>query len=264
MEGFQSQSRTGELGLGGGVAEDPIRIFISYRRSETRGYAGWVSECLEAEFGSSNVFRDVEKIRAGDWRKAIDKGIRVSDVVLCLMGEHWLAVLDERLTDQSEDVLRGEVGLALRLKADKKRVIPVLLDGAPMPTPEILPEDLSRLPAQNAHSLNYESWGPGLEVLFAKIREVSFRRPRLLKGSEIAARWEKGLDVPSFVGVNGGFAPRGKGTRLAELVRSEGWELADFQVQFGGVCPSHPNWGEVDDFLTAVELKPYATLTQEH
>jgi len=95
--------------------------------------------------------------------------------------------------------------------------------------------------------------------LFAKIREVSFRRSKELMGSEIGSRWANGLDVPSYVGVNGGFAPRGKGTRLRELVASERWQATGFQVQFGGVCPTHPNWGEVADFLTAVGLDPYPT-----
>ncbi len=241
------------------MADKAIRIFISYRRSETRGYAGWLGDGLEAEFGPSNVFRDVEKIGAGGWRKAIDKNIRVSDFVLCLMGEQWLSVLDERRLDEFEDILRCEVALALKLKAEKKRVIPVLLDKALMPGPEALPEDLRTLPDQNGHFLTYETWRAGLPKLFAKIREVSFRRPKELMGSEIASRWANGLDAPSYVGVNGGFAPRGKGTRLRELVASERWQGTGFQVQFGGVCPTHPNWGEVDDFLTAVGLDPYAT-----
>ena len=238
---------------------DDIRIFISYRRSETRGYAGWLGDGLETEFGSSNVFRDVEKIGAGGWRRAIDKNIRVCDFVLCLMGEQWLSVLDERQRDESEDILRWEVALALKLKAEKKRVIPVLLDRTVMPGPDVLPEDLRTLPEQNGHFLTYETWRAGLPKLFAKIREVSFRRPKELMGSAISTNWDNGLDVPSYVGVNGGFAPRGKGTRLRELVESRRWQETGFQVQFGGVCPAHPNWGEVDDFLFAVGADPYAT-----
>ena len=235
------------------MAEDSIRIFISYRRSETRGYAGWLGHCLENEFGADNVFRDVEKIGAGDWRKAIDKNIRISDFVLCLMGEHWLSVLDGRLTDESEDILRGEVALALKLKAEKKRVIPVLLDNAPMPTPNALPEDLIALPNQNAHMLTYETWSAGLPKLYQKIREVQFRRPKEMSGNEIVTAWERGLDVPSYVGVNGGFAPKGKGTRLKELLSAGTWREAKFQVQFTGETPKHANWGNVDDFIEALK-----------
>lgn len=238
---------------------DDIRVFISYRRSETKGYAGWLGYCLEAEFGSVNVFRDVETIGAGDWHRAIEKSIRVNDFVVCLIGEKWLSVIDERLNDESEDILRWEVALALKLKADKDRVIPVLLDGATMPSPKALPPDLESLPRQNGQSMFYESWRGGLEGLVAKVRGVSLRRPRELKGGEIAERWGSGLDVPSYVGVNGGFPPRGKGTRLRELVASGSWEGTGFQVQFGGVCPSHSNWGDVDDFLTAAGIDPYGT-----
>ena len=238
---------------------DDIRVFISYRRSETKGYAGWLGDCLEAEFGSANVFRDVEKIGAGGWRRAIEKSIRINDFVLCLMGEQWLSVIDERLKDESEDIVRWEVALALKLKAEKKRVIPVLLDKAVMPLPDALPEDLRALPDQNGQFLPYETWHAALPKLFTKIREVSFRRPKELIGSDIASRWESGLDVPSYVGVNGGFPPRGKGTRLSALVASGEWEGTGFQVQFGGERPTHANWGEVDDFLVAVGVNPYAT-----
>lgn len=234
-----------------------IRIFISYRRGETKGYAGWLGDCLEAEFGRPNVFRDVEKIGAGDWHKAIEKSIRVNDFVLCLMGDQWLSVVDERLRNESEDILRWEVALALKLKAAKQRVIPILLDGASMPDRQALPPDLQSLPRQNGQSIAYETWRGGLQALFSKIREVPLRRPRELLGRDIASRWDAGVDAPSYVGVQGGFPPRGKGSRLAELIESEGWEGKEFQVQFGGDRPENRNWGDVDDFLSAVGLQPY-------
>lgn len=105
---------------------DLLRIFISYRRSETRGYVGWLSYCLEDEFGRENVFRDVETIGIAQWRTSIDDAIRLSDVVLCVMGDQWLTVEKSgaRRLDDPNDMVRFEVGMALRCMAKHDRVVP--------------------------------------------------------------------------------------------------------------------------------------------
>ena len=48
---------------------------------------GWLSYCLEKEFGADNVFRDVETIGIAQWRTSIDHAVRLSDVAVCVMGE---------------------------------------------------------------------------------------------------------------------------------------------------------------------------------
>jgi hypothetical protein len=42
-----------------------VRIFISYRRSDTRHPAGRLSEHLENRFGPRSVFMDVDSIEPG-------------------------------------------------------------------------------------------------------------------------------------------------------------------------------------------------------
>src|SRR5687768_762982 len=100
------------------MPDHPLRIFLSYRRKETQGYVGWLAYCLEAQFGQGNVFRDVEALGLGDWRRALDASLRMSDVVLCVMGPGWATAThegtDRRRLDDDDDVVRWEMAAALR------------------------------------------------------------------------------------------------------------------------------------------------------
>ena len=52
-------------------------IFISYRREDSAGFAGRLTDALEAEFGPGSVFRDVDDIRPGeDFIPAIEAHLR--------------------------------------------------------------------------------------------------------------------------------------------------------------------------------------------
>src|SRR5581483_1600223 len=49
------------------------RIFISYRRGDTSGYAGRLHDALGARFGDAEVFRDTSDLAAGlDFAEALD------------------------------------------------------------------------------------------------------------------------------------------------------------------------------------------------
>ena len=40
-------------------------IFISYRRSDAPGHAGWLYERLAERFGEANVFKDLDSMEPG-------------------------------------------------------------------------------------------------------------------------------------------------------------------------------------------------------
>lgn len=70
-------------------------IFISYRRDDCEGEAGRLSDSLTKVFGDSKVFLDVEGIPAGqDFRQAIEQQVASCDVLLALIGPHWLEIKD--------------------------------------------------------------------------------------------------------------------------------------------------------------------------
>ena len=61
-----------------GLAPRPTqqRIFISYRRRDSSGYAGRVADRLVKEFGDQQCFRDVEDIESGtDFVQAIENAV---------------------------------------------------------------------------------------------------------------------------------------------------------------------------------------------
>ena len=61
------------------------RIFISYRRSDTQGYAGKLSDSLEAYFGGNRIFRDIKGIKGGSkYAKDIDEQMSSADAVIVL------------------------------------------------------------------------------------------------------------------------------------------------------------------------------------
>jgi hypothetical protein len=122
------------------------RIFISYRREESAGQAGRLSDRLCAAFGAPQVFMDVDDIPPGaNFVATLRRNVESADVALVLMGPRWLAATDaqgRRRLDDEGDFVRHEVSAAL---AGGKRVIPVLLNGAGMPGAPELPEPLRPL-----------------------------------------------------------------------------------------------------------------------
>lgn len=222
------------------MAQD-LRIFISYRRSDTRGYVGWLASTLESALPRARVFRDVESIGMGDWKRSIDEGLRLSDVVLCVIGERWLSIThgdsDERRLDDPEDMVRWEVAHALRFKAERGCVAQVLLDDTPPPPRSSLPEDIHRLYDMQAYRLRYEDWAGNVTNLLEDIQRIPLRRPAKLKGSEIATRWNQGHDCPDWVGCQGGEAN-------FQNLKETDWLTRSFEVQFGGTKKNN-NWFHV-------------------
>jgi hypothetical protein len=131
-------------------------VFISYRRSDTTGEAGRLADSLENLLGAACVFRDADDIPAGeDFAGVLKRELADTQVTVVLIGKKWLAELNSRLDKPAPDFVRIEIATALRLG---KRVIPVLLQGAELPTAESLPDDLRALVNRQALSLRDEAW----------------------------------------------------------------------------------------------------------
>jgi TIR domain len=133
----------------------PGRIFISYRRDETDFPAGWLYERLAAHFGPDQVFKDVDSIELGDdFAEVIASAVGACDVLLVLIGAHWLGITDEngrRRLENSDDFVRLEIEAALQRKV---RIIPILVGRARMPDTDQLPASLGKLVRRQALELN--------------------------------------------------------------------------------------------------------------
>ncbi len=131
-------------------------VFISYRRSESTGEAGRLSDSLEKLLDAACVFRDADDISPGDDFEATLEGeLAGTTAVVVLIGKQWSAELAARLARSETDYVRREVATALRLG---KRVIPVLLNGAELPAADDLPTDLRALLRHQALSVRDEAW----------------------------------------------------------------------------------------------------------
>lgn len=148
--------------------------FLSYRRSDTKHIAGHLYDRLVDLNGQDRAFLDVDDIPAGvDFRSHIERQIAAADVLLAIIGPAWLetrhhrdADVRRRLDDQVDPV-RLEIGTALRKGVI---IIPVLIDGARMPSPEDLPVDIRPLAYVQAVPLNS---GRDFRVHFERlVREI--------------------------------------------------------------------------------------------
>jgi hypothetical protein len=219
---------------------DDLRIFISYRRKDTGGYVGWLGTTLGPLLPRGRVFRDVDSIGPGEWKKTIDEELRLSDVVLCVIGDRWLSATadgDQRRLDDPEDMVRWEVARSLGFKGDRGCVVQVLIDDVFPPAHSSLPEDVRRLADMQAYRLRYEDWAGNVQHLVSHLHRIPFRRPGKLKGSEIIARWNQGHDCPDWVGSGGGESVFRSLKAADRLTKS-------FEVQFGGTKKNN-NWFHV-------------------
>lgn len=146
------------------------RIFISYRRADSAGYAGRIYDRLTAHFGEDTVFMDVDTIEAGlDFVEVLQNAVQSCDVLVALIGRSWLNIKDEagkRRLDSPEDFVRVEIAAALSRDI---RVIPVLVDGAPMPRSTELPANLKPLARRNALQVDHHSFNADAYRLIAQL-----------------------------------------------------------------------------------------------
>lgn len=127
------------------------RVFVSYRRGDSAGHAGRLRDCLEEALGRDAVFLDVNDIPPGTpFGQVIVDRIKAAESMVVVISRYWLEARDEaggRRLEDPQDWVRREVETALELG---KRLIPVLVGGAPMPAVADLPPSLRALPELHA------------------------------------------------------------------------------------------------------------------
>jgi hypothetical protein len=132
-----------------------VKLFVSYRRSDSRDVVIPLCERLEAAFGADAVFRDEEAIGlGGGFIGSVGGAIHTADAILVVIGPDWLTAADSRgrrRIDDKDDVVRMEVGLAL---ASGKVIIPLLAKGAAMPSARELPRAIRNLAGLAAFTLD--------------------------------------------------------------------------------------------------------------
>jgi hypothetical protein len=135
-----------------------MRIFISYRRADTKDFAGRLADYLRQESQIDEIFLDVDAIDPGEpFKTKITKSLKKSGVCLVVIGHDWLGESGNapaRIFGEN-DFVRLEVAEALRTGV---KVIPVLVNGATMPTTAQLPPDLAQLAGIEGVFVRHESF----------------------------------------------------------------------------------------------------------
>lgn len=164
-------------GGSGGSPSDPdkLRIFLNYRREDTRPYARLLYDALRERWPDDDqVFLDLDRISAGlDFAKAISLAVGSCDVLIAVIGGKWLSVVDAETGDNRlrnhDDYVRLEIEAALNRDV---RVIPVLVAGGVMPTSRELPQSLVPLTRRNALEMSDTHWDYDIDRLLDALSRI--------------------------------------------------------------------------------------------
>jgi tetratricopeptide (TPR) repeat protein len=143
------------------------KVFVSYRRQDARHVAGRLADRLVERF---QVFMDMDTIEPGtDFTDVIRQAVEECDVFLSVIGAQWLSVTGDqgqRRLDDPSDWVVAETVAALRRDIP---VIPVLVDGAVMPSRSELPPELAPLASRQAMTIRHESFSSDVNRLINAI-----------------------------------------------------------------------------------------------
>jgi hypothetical protein len=148
------------------------KVFISYRRDDSSGYAHAIHGRLLQHFSKDQVFMDVDTVELGvNFVRTIEKAVGECDVMVALIGKRWAGGEPggtSRL-DNTEDYVRLEVATAL---ARDIRVIPVLVDGMTMPNEDSLPPPVKSITRRHAIEISNTRFNFDIERLITAVRKI--------------------------------------------------------------------------------------------
>jgi hypothetical protein len=148
------------------------KVFLSYRRDDSGGYAGRIQDQLVRDLGADVVFMDVDGIPFGrNFVDVLHEEVAKCDVLLAVIGRNWLGARDERgnrRLDDPNDFVRIEIGAALQRKIS---VVPILLEGVKIPNAGELPEDLKELAVRNGIDIRLASFHSDVDRLIQGLKK---------------------------------------------------------------------------------------------
>jgi hypothetical protein len=152
----------------------PAKIFISYRRDDDPSAAARVRDGLIPEFGQSNLFIDVDNLRAGQrFEDELANALAACDVLIAIIGQRWMRLLKTKSAGGERDYAREEIAGALQRKI---AVVPVRVgrgDHLPaLPRARDLPEDIRELVLHQKHDVTHEHFGRDIAELSEAIKGV--------------------------------------------------------------------------------------------
>ena len=154
-----------------------LKVFVSYRREDSAGIAGRIYDRLADRLGRQRVFFDVDDIPPGvDFVKLLSEQVSDCDLLVAIIGKRWLTTTGEKNVARLEDprdFVRIEIEAALRRGIP---VIPVLVDGASMPTTASLPDSLRSLAYWQGVEISHLRFSSDVRRLIGAVRRPTGRR----------------------------------------------------------------------------------------
>lgn len=138
------------------------KIFISYRRVDSIDLTGRIHDWLTKRIPAGDVFRDVDNIEYGaDFIRRIEQEIQQCKTMLVVIGPTWFNS-DGTLSPQ----INKEIELALRYGL---RIIPVLVNGAKVPSAQQLPANINALSSRNGVDIRSDYFARDMQWLGAQL-----------------------------------------------------------------------------------------------
>jgi TIR domain len=149
------------------------KVFISYRREDTDGYAGRIGDLLSERLGTEKVFIDVETILPGrGYPEVLQSELDSCDVLLAVIGPKWTTATDANgkiRLNETDDWVRREVAAALQRQIP---VVPVLVGNAKLPAANELPLDLQPLVHQQVWEVTPQGFRDRVKILGTQLEKI--------------------------------------------------------------------------------------------
>lgn len=150
--------------------EHSPKMFISYRRDDTGGDAGWLNDTLNQLLGSGSTFFDLSSIVPGrDFEVELKRALSQTTFLLALIGPDWETIEDSvhkpRLYDE-DDYVRMELLTAIE---NGVPIVPVLLNRDSVPNATDLPDILRPITKLEAFEIRRKRWIDDVAALLRKL-----------------------------------------------------------------------------------------------
>ncbi|MDH5539484.1 MAG: toll/interleukin-1 receptor domain-containing protein [Rhizobacter sp.] len=145
-----------------------MKLFISYRRSDSTHAAHRVRMSLQARFGADAVFIDREIPAGRRWEDHLESMLEESTGVVVMVGDEFLRLLrkGQARVDDAPDALVWEIATAIRLR---KAIYPVLFGSIDMPDRTKLPEEMREFAGYQAVFAREPAFDAAMGVLIKSI-----------------------------------------------------------------------------------------------
>lgn len=148
---------------------DRRKVFLCYRDDSTNAETGRLLDDLVDAFDSDSFLADVDILPPADSHDYIAELRTGSAVMIVVIGRSWVTPSWSTVPAESKpyESMRAAIARAL---AGNLPVIPLLVQDAPMPQEDQMPDGLQELTRRNAILLSNRFWHEGVEQLVKTLK----------------------------------------------------------------------------------------------